>query len=95
MESQSSGKPVIAFARGGALETVIGFDGTNEKKCSGIFFNHQTSESLIDAIEKFEKLEWDAEFINQHAQKFNRKRFKIKLVEFINQKVSEFFGVKN
>jgi len=94
VEAQSCGKPVIAFARGGALETVIGYDGNNEKKCSGIFFNNQTSESLIETIEKFEKLEWDTEFINNHAQKFNRNRFKDEISKFINCKTAEFFGEK-
>ena len=94
VEAQSCGKPVIAFARGGALETVIGYDGTNEKLCSGIFFVKQTTESLTSAIEEFEKLEWDAGFINQHAQKFNRNRFKTDMSDFINQRVSDFFGDK-
>jgi len=94
VEAQSCGKPVIAFARGGALETVIGYDGNNEKKCSGFFFNNQTSESLIETIEKFEKLEWDTEFINNHAQKFNRNRFKDEISKFINCKTAEFFGEK-
>jgi len=94
VEAQSCGKPVIAFARGGALETVIGYDGNNEKKCSGIFFNNQTSESLIETIEKFEKLKWDTEFINNHAHKFNRNRFKDEISKFINCKTAEFFGEK-
>ena len=94
VEAQSCGKPVIAFARGGALETVIGFDGNNEKKCTGVFFDKQNTKSLISAIEDFEKLEWDAEFINQNAQKFNANRFKNEMSDFMNQKVSDFFGDK-
>ncbi len=94
VEAQSCGKPVIAFARGGALETVVGYDGTNEKQCSGMFFNRQTTESLTSAIEDFENLNCDAGFINEHAQKFNRGRFKNKITDFVNQKVSDYFGDK-
>jgi glycosyltransferase involved in cell wall biosynthesis len=92
VEAQSCGKPVIAFARGGALETIIGYDGKNEKQCTGLFFEDQNSDSLLNAIEKFEKLSWDKDVINQHAQKFNRNRFKNKLSGFFNQKVSDFLG---
>ena len=91
VEAQSCGKPVIAFAKGGALETVIGYNGKNENKCTGIFFKDQNSELLINTIEKFENIKWDSGFINQHAQKFSRNKFKKDLSLFIDQKISEFF----
>ena len=92
VEAQSCGKPVIAFAKGGALETVIGYNGKNENRCSGIFFNSQTPGALTTAIEEFENLEWNATFINQHAQKFSKDKFKKELSLFIEKKVTDFFG---
>jgi len=68
--------------------------GIMRKNAVEFFFNNQTSESLIETIEKFEKLEWDTEFINNHAQKFNRNRFKDEISKFINCKTAEFFGEK-
>jgi glycosyltransferase involved in cell wall biosynthesis len=92
VEAQSCGKPVIAFAKGGALETVIGYNGDNENKCTGLFFKEQNAESIINAITEFETINWDADFINQHAQKFSKEIFKNQLSNFINQKIYDFFG---
>lgn len=91
VEAQSCGKPVIAYQRGGALETVIGFDGENEGKCTGVFFKEQTAAALVQALEQFEKLHWDARFIHQHAQQFSRERFVKELELFIGQAVKSFF----
>ena len=92
VEAQSCGKPVIAYAKGGALETVISYNGVNENKCTGLFFKEQNANSLINTIEQFETINWDADFINQHAQKFSKEKFKKGLSLFINQKISDFFG---
>ncbi len=91
VEAQSCGKPVIAYQRGGALETVIGFDGANEGKCTGVFFKEQTAPALVQALEQFETLHWDARFIHQHARQFRRERFINEMELFIEQAVKSFF----
>lgn len=48
LEAQASGRPVIAFRQGGALETVV-------ENQTGVFFDHQTEDSLISAVLEFEK----------------------------------------
>lgn len=68
LEAQSSGRPVIAFAKGGALETII--DGK-----TGIFFQKQTVQDLIRAIKKSTKIKWRPAQIRRHAQKWDRKIF--------------------
>ena len=72
VETQACGRPVIAFGRGGACETVI--DGK-----TGVFFAAQTVPSLRDAIEHFEKLDakgaFKSEEIARHAQIFSESRF--------------------
>lgn len=73
LEAQACGSPVIAFARGGAKETVI--DGV-----TGIFFEKQETESLAEAITRFEKLDSDGVFkedaIVSNARSFTEERFK-------------------
>lgn len=86
VEAQACGTPVIAFGSGGALETVLPFVEENlGMKATGVFFNQQTPESLIAAIECFEKHETDFNpyFISEHAAKFSPTSFKTQLLEQI------------
>ncbi|MBI4948227.1 glycosyltransferase [Candidatus Berkelbacteria bacterium] len=76
LESMASGRPVIAFAKGGALESVI-----NRK--TGILFNEQSEESLIEAIHKFKNTNFDPKFIRNHAKKFDIAKFKQKISEIV------------
>jgi glycosyltransferase involved in cell wall biosynthesis len=68
VEAQSCGKPVVAFAKGGALESIV-----DEK--TGIFFKEQTTESLVTAIEKCAATKWDSGAIRSHAMKFDTQVF--------------------
>jgi glycosyltransferase involved in cell wall biosynthesis len=68
VEAMASGRPVIAFAKGGALETVV--DGK-----TGVFFHEQTCESLLSAIRKAEHIAFDSIAISEHAKKFDRQNF--------------------
>lgn len=70
LEAMASGRPVIAFAKGGALETVV-------KNKTGIFFLEQTEESVINAVKLFEESEsiFSPESIRAHANRFSRDRF--------------------
>lgn len=92
VEAQACGKPVIAFAKGGALETVIGYDGSNEGACTGVFFREQGEVALAEAVAVVESLRWDAAFIRSHAQKFGKDRFTRQIKDFIEAKVQEFFA---
>ena len=71
------GTPVIAYAEGGALETVV--DGV-----TGLFFSPQTPVTLNIAIEKFETMEWDRDRIGEHAEQFSKERFQESLLKYIN-----------
>lgn len=83
LETMASGKPVIAYAKGGALETVV----DNKEFRTGIFFNDQTKKSLINAIEKFNKTKFDRAAIREHALKFDRSVFKEKLKNYLFSKM--------
>lgn len=83
VEAQASGRPVIAYGKGGALETIV------EGK-TGIFFNEQTVESLKEAIGRFGKIDFNKQEIRKHALKFDEEIFKDKIENFINGKYVEF-----
>ena len=68
VEAQACGKPVIAYAGGGALETVI--EGR-----TGCFFHERTVESLLAALDRAEAIEWNPAIIRQNAECFGEERF--------------------
>ncbi|CAN5533085.1 glycosyltransferase [soil metagenome] len=76
LEVNAAGRPVIAFRAGGATETVI----ENE---TGVFFDEQVPESLISAIEDFERRSWDHNVIRKHAESFGRQVFVSSIVQFV------------
>jgi len=82
IEAQASGRPVIAYAAGGALESVI------EDK-TGTFFYEQTPEALIKAVKKFDRLEFDSKMIRKHAEQFDVEVFKRKIKSFLEEKLKE------
>lgn len=88
LEVQACGRPVIAFAKGGALETVI-------EGMTGTFFNEQTPDSLISAVLRFQDMKFDPEKIRQNAEKFKRSIFEAKIKTFIEKKYREFRNDKN
>lgn len=68
VEAMASGRPVIAFGRGGATETVV-----NNK--TGVFFQTQTTEALIDAVERMERLDFNPTDAVSRAADFRRDVF--------------------
>jgi len=68
VEVQAAGRPVIAFGKGGALETVI--DGE-----TGCFFHEPTPESLAEAVRRSETITWDASRIRRNAERFSEEEF--------------------
>ena len=80
MESQAAGRPVIAFGKGGALETVTGLseDGKNAAEATGIFFGEQTPDALADAVLRFEANfdRFSPDAARTQALKFDKSAFK-------------------
>jgi glycosyltransferase involved in cell wall biosynthesis len=84
VEAQSHGRPVIAYGRGGSLETVrVGDPGRGPD--TGVFFSEQTPESVIDGILRFEAREGSfcPEAIQKHAQIFAHDEFVEHFREFV------------
>jgi glycosyltransferase involved in cell wall biosynthesis len=80
LEAQASGRPVIAFARGGATETVRPLIGPADgaAHATGVWFDAQTPDALADAVHRFEEAEphFDAKLIRSHAERFSSARFR-------------------
>ena len=83
LEAQASGRPVIAYRAGGALESVV-------EGVTGTFFYEQTPEALIAAIKAFERLEFDPLRIRKHAEKFDVEVFKKRIKAFVEEKSGEY-----
>jgi len=78
VEAQSFGKPVIAFRGGGALETI------KEGK-TGIFFDKQTKDSLVQALKIFETMQFDPHESQKNALQFSLASFKSSFLKLVQQ----------
>lgn len=95
IEAQASGRPVIAFGRGGALETVQGFfsgDATCVESYTGVFFKEQSANSLLEAIRTFESVEsrFCPTYIRSQVERFDTSRFRTEMGAFIARKWADF-----
>jgi glycosyltransferase involved in cell wall biosynthesis len=82
LEAMACGKPVIAYKRGGAVDTVV--DGV-----TGLFFAEQTPKALNDAIERFEAIEaeFQPDHIAKHASQFSANTFRKSIATFLSENV--------
>jgi glycosyltransferase involved in cell wall biosynthesis len=76
LEVNAAGRPVVAFAGGGASETIV--PGLN-----GIFFHDATVKSLIDSLVTFETMQWQPDKIRAYAERFDSERFRQQIRAFI------------
>jgi len=83
VEAQACGRPVIAYAAGGSLETVI--DGE-----TGVFFHAQSPEALSEALEKFEAQEFDPGRVRENAERFDSKVFAERIRSYVEQKRDQY-----
>jgi glycosyltransferase involved in cell wall biosynthesis len=67
LEAQACGRPVVALARGGALETVV--DGE-----TGVLFDQLAADSLAAALQRVAALRVDGDRVRAHAERFSRER---------------------
>ncbi|MBC7286612.1 MAG: glycosyltransferase [Armatimonadetes bacterium] len=78
VEAQACGRPVVAYAAGGALETVI--DGG-----TGVLFPEQTAECMAQAIRKLDSIDISPQACRQNADRFNTQRFRAELTGLISE----------
>lgn len=86
LEAQACGKPVIAYGRGGALETVIARD-VSEMQPTGLFFQDPTPECLCEAVRRFELIEdlFHPEACRANAARFSTQRYQAEMLSVIDQ----------
>jgi glycosyltransferase involved in cell wall biosynthesis len=84
VEAQSFGRPVIAYGKGGVLETVLAGD---RSQATGVFFPEQTVDSVMDGIQRFERsqAQFDPAFIRAHAQKFDTRIFIAAIQKYVEE----------
>jgi len=87
VEAQAAGKPVVAFGRGGAAETVVGVDDPAGRAPSGVFFAEQTPRALAEAVERFEEVEskLDPHAIRTNAERFSLQEFRAGIARAIDE----------
>lgn len=79
VEAQATGRPIVAYGAGGALETVV--DGV-----TGVLFEAQTAEAVCEAVARCSALSFDREVIRMHALQFDREVFCRKMTDFVQEK---------
>jgi glycosyltransferase involved in cell wall biosynthesis len=82
IEALSCGTPVIAYGKGGVLDSV-------KHKEHGYLFDEQSPKSIIGAVKDFEKLEFDYKYISDYAKMFSKKRFQDEFKSFVNVCIKE------
>lgn len=85
VEAQACGTPVIAYGRGGALETVRGY-GQGADDATGVFFGEQTVESIKKAVEHFEQVSIACEACRKNAERFGVEAFTKAIISCCNNK---------
>jgi len=94
VEAMSFGRPVVAYDRGGARETVNGFYAESPAyagNCSGVYFREQTAESLMEAMLALEgaENEFSPFLIKQSVERFDESLFRSGLANFLEDKLHE------
>lgn len=84
VEAQACGTPVIAYRKGGAIETVI------ENK-TGLFFDKQEVKCIINSVLEFEKTSFDYKLVRENAERFSKERFEKEFKNFVELKTKTFF----
>ena len=99
LEAQACGRPVIAYEKGGVLETVIPVTANAESDAppTGIFFSQQSAAELIKAVELYGRIQgrFSPEKIRDHAAQFSTQRFRDQIREFVRARLGERWGVTN
>lgn len=83
VEAMAAGRPVIAYAAGGALETI-------KEGETGIFFHEQTPEALAAAVERFEKVGFESRRIRARAEDFGAAAFEKAIRSYVETKRAEY-----
>ena len=85
IEANACGTPVIAYRKGGALESMV--DGR-----TALFFDEQTEDSLASAVKRFENTKFDPKTCRENSLRFSAGVFKDRFYEYVLRRYVEFYG---
>lgn len=85
LEAMAAGRPVIAYRAGGALETVV-------EKETGVFFDRQDAQSLMEAVRSFDLGDFAPEKAREHALRFDVERFKEEIRHYVDKAWGRFLN---
>ncbi|WP_159586725.1 glycosyltransferase [Chelativorans xinjiangense] len=87
VEAMASGRPVIAFCGGGALDSIV-------PDRTGILFQEQSVQGLIEAVRRFRSMEtaFRPDLIRNHALQFSEANFKAKMQQIIDAELMQRHG---
>ncbi len=78
VEAMAAGRPVIAYKKGGATETI-------EDGRTGLFFEKQTAEAVKESVNRFTAMDFDAKYIREHAEQYSVEKYKKNMEEAIKE----------
>jgi glycosyltransferase involved in cell wall biosynthesis len=95
LESMAAGRPVVALARGGALETVVGQDDPQGRPATGYFFAEQSVPALVQALDRLEQRleDYDPAALAARAAEFSPQAFLAGIIKFIQEVIYDSPGV--
>jgi glycosyltransferase involved in cell wall biosynthesis len=85
IEAQACGTPVIAYAKGATTETIRGLECDEP---TGVFFEYQTVDAIVDAIRRFEGISISPTACRQNALRFSVERFLKEFSEYVKNATS-------
>lgn len=90
VEAQACGTPVIAYGKGGSLETVV--DSSDYSKATGIWFREQSVDSLVQAVQRFEDLSHpiNPKVCRAHAERFSIDHFRSEFAQYVERRWADF-----
>ena len=89
VEAQACGTPVIAYGKGGSLETIL----NNE---TGVFFYEQKVDSIVEAVNRFEKMgRFNHKYIRENSLRFSVERFRSQFKEYVEKTIQAHKGQRN
>jgi glycosyltransferase involved in cell wall biosynthesis len=82
LEAMAAGRPVVAYGRGGVLDTVI-------PARTGVFFEDQSAEALADVLLRFDARDFDPKVIRNQAEQFDSAIFAQRISQFVQERLRE------